>query len=89
MYYYLITLILIFTTNAYSENFVEPECINTDEKLVAIVKVSKAKVQDRAYPSSKYVVDYYNLGTVIELEYCDKYDWCKLKEKNLGMSPIN
>ncbi|RLA76398.1 MAG: hypothetical protein DRG78_19095 [Epsilonproteobacteria bacterium] len=86
MHYYLITLALIFTTSVYSKDFIKPESIKIDKKIVGIVKVSKAKVQNRAFPNSKYVVDYYNLGTVIDLEYCDKYDWCKLKEKNLYIS---
>ena len=57
-----------------------------DKRVVGIVKVSKANVQNRAVSDSRYIVDSYDLGTVVELDYCDKYDWCKLKEKNLYIS---
>lgn len=59
---------------------------NTANKLIAIVKVSKAKVRSKAVPSDKFIVKYYDLGTVLYLDYCDKYDWCKLKNKNLYIS---
>jgi hemolysin activation/secretion protein len=58
----------------------------TDMNLIGIVKVLKANVRDRNIPLDKYIVDSYDLGTVVELNYCDKYDWCKLKEKNLYIS---
>ena len=59
-----------------------------DDKLLGIVKVSKANVRDRNIPLDKYIVDSYSLETVVELEYCDRYDWCKLKDKNLYMSKV-
>jgi len=60
---------------------------NSDDKtMVAIVKISKAKVRDRTMPDNKYIVDYYPLGKVFYLDYCDKYDWCKLKNKDLYIS---
>jgi len=60
--------------------------LKTTSKLIAIVKVSKAKVRSKAVPSDKFIVKYYDLGTVFYLEYCDKYDWCKLEKKDLYIS---
>ena len=59
---------------------------SNDSKLIAIVKVQKAKVRSEAVPNDKFIVKYYDLGTVLYLDYCDKYDWCKLKNKNLYIS---
>jgi hemolysin activation/secretion protein len=57
-----------------------------EKSLIAIVKISKAKVRDRAIPDNKYIVDYYKLGDVFYLDYCDRYDWCKVKDKELYLS---
>ncbi|MBA3026456.1 MAG: ShlB/FhaC/HecB family hemolysin secretion/activation protein [Sulfurimonas sp.] len=68
----------IFSLSAFADEL--------DKRVVGIVKVSKATVQNRALPDSRYIVDFYDLGTVVELDHCDRYDWCKLKENNLYIS---
>ena len=68
----------VFSFNAFANEI--------NKRVVGIVKVSKAKVQNSAFPGSKYVIDSYELGTIVELEYCDKYDWCKLKDEDLYIS---
>ncbi len=71
-------LVFIFSFSAFADGI--------DIRVVSIVKVSKTNVQNKAAPGSRYIVDSYELGTVVDLDYCDKYDWCKLKEKNLYIS---
>ena len=73
----IIALMLLFTCTLYA---------NSSDVLIAIVKTSKAKVRDRALPEDKYIVEYYHLGDVFYLDYCDKYDWCKIKDKQLYIS---
>lgn len=57
-----------------------------NENLISIVKVTKAKVRSQAVPNDKYIVDYYKLGDVIYLDYCDKFDWCKIRGQELYIS---
>ena len=40
-------------------------------------------VQKINHIDSKYKVDNYSRGTIIELEKCDYFDWCKVKQKEL------
>ncbi|MGD9718619.1 MAG: ShlB/FhaC/HecB family hemolysin secretion/activation protein [Sulfurimonadaceae bacterium] len=54
--------------------------------LVGVVKVPSAKVRSVPFPNSKYITDVYLLGTVMELEGCDNYDWCKIVGKKLYLS---
>ena len=73
----IITFILLSSFTLYAKS---------SDVLIAIVKTSKAKVRDRALPNDKYIVEYYHLGDVFYLDYCDKYDWCKIKDKQLYIS---
>jgi hemolysin activation/secretion protein len=57
--------------------------------LVGVVKVPQAKVRKIPFPNSKYIIDTYALGTVMELEGCDAYDWCKIEGKRLYLSKAN
>lgn len=56
------------------------------EKLIGVVKMQRAEVYSKPLPYRKYIVDNYGLGMFIELESCDKYDWCKVVNKELYVS---
>ncbi len=77
---YLPFLLLVNPLYTFAENEVS--------QMLGVVKIETAKVRKKASPASKYIVDHYSLGTVVELEYCDRYDWCKLKDKNLYISKV-
>jgi hypothetical protein len=51
--------------------------------MMAIVKLSNANVQKNNASGLKYKVNNYKRGTLVELDYCDKYDWCKIKNEQL------
>jgi len=63
-----------------------------DEKeMFAKVKSNSADLYSRPYECSKKKVAYYSKGDMIEIFYCDKYQWCKTTDgfvkKNLLRLP--
>lgn len=57
-------------------------------QLFGIVKVPIAKVRNQKVPDDKFIVDTYALGEMVELDYCDKLNWCKIKDKQLFISKV-
>ena len=54
-----------------------------DDYTIAIVKLFNVNVQKENRSGLAYKVNNYKKGKILELEYCDKYDWCKIKNKEL------
>jgi hemolysin activation/secretion protein len=51
--------------------------------MMAIVKLSNVNVQKDNASGLKYKVNNYKRGTLVELDYCDQYNWCKIKNEQL------
>jgi hemolysin activation/secretion protein len=58
------------------------------KELVGVVKAPVAKVRNKAIPDDAYIVDNYQKGTIVRLEYCDEFHWCKIKDKQLFISEV-
>ncbi|MDA3946724.1 MAG: POTRA domain-containing protein [Helicobacteraceae bacterium] len=56
------------------------------EKFIGVIKIKSAKAYGKPLPDRKYVIGSYSLGTFVELESCDRYDWCKVSNQELYIS---
>lgn len=63
--------------------------IAKETELISIVKVERTSVYSKNIRDKKYLVTHYEKGKVQKLDFCDKYDWCKIKDKELFLSKIS
>jgi len=59
-------------SNKYSDNY-----------LIGIVKIPSANYRAKTVLNPSNIKGQYTLGKLLELESCDKYNWCKIKNKDL------
>lgn len=61
---------------------------SSEKELVSIVRTDNLSVYSKNIADDKYKVDSYSKGKVLKLDRCDKYNWCKVKDKELYLSKI-
>ena len=49
------------------------------------IKASSANIRDRAFPSAK-IVEVLSKGTLVSIESCNKFAWCKFKDEKKFVS---
>ncbi len=49
------------------------------------IKVNSANIRARAFPSSE-IIEILPKGTLVSVEYCNKFGWCKLKNEKKFVS---
>lgn len=59
-----------------------------DTELISIVRVPSIPVSSKTDSANKYIVDHYPRGKVLKLDWCDKHNWCKVKDKELYLAKI-
>jgi hemolysin activation/secretion protein len=72
----------IFFTFLFFELGLAKEVIQK-ELLIGVVKAESAAVRNKKSSSKDFIVNTYSLGTVLDLDYCDEHQWCKLKDQEL------
>jgi hemolysin activation/secretion protein len=53
---------------------------------IGVIKIPVANYRTKPSLKNKYIKGQYKKGTLLELESCDKYGWCKIKDKDLYIS---
>ena len=49
------------------------------------IKVNSANIRSKAFPTAK-IIDVLDKGTLVSIEYCNKFSWCKLKDEEKFVS---
>ncbi len=76
---HLLFIILIVNTCLFGQD---------EKELISIVRVEKATVYNKNVLEEKNIVDYYPRGKVMQLEWCNDFDWCKVQDKELYISKV-
>lgn len=51
--------------------------------LIGIVKVESVNYRSKPSLNKKYIKGEFTQGTILEIDSCDKYNWCKIKNEDL------